>query len=149
MTEGRGQARRREELPPLSRGARWIIGLGVVLAAGWFIWSLLPATGFSTDLQRIGAGQPVAVLVHETANPTSVGVMEQLEAMRDNPPAGVEFLVAALGEPEGRQFAEHFQAERPGTMLFFDAEGQPRERLSGPVSATEIEEAAAAAAGRY
>ncbi|MGM0554485.1 MAG: hypothetical protein ACQETK_12055 [Pseudomonadota bacterium] len=142
-----GQRRNREALPPLPRPMRWAIGLGIAILAGWFSWTLLPGVGFSGDLERVGAGEPVAVLVHESANPTSIGVMERLEALRAAPPGGVEFLVASLGDPEGQQFARRHSAEAPGTLVFFDALGQPRERLHDPGTTEEIVRAAERVAG--
>lgn len=142
MGEQDGQDKRREALPPLPMPLRWGIGVGIAILAGWFIWSLLPGAGFSTDLQRIGSGQPVVVLVHETANPTSMEVMERLEPLRADPPGGVAFLVASLGDPAGQQFARRYGAGNPGSLLFFDAAGEPREMLHAPDSRSEIEQVA-------
>lgn len=136
-----GQQRHRES-PPLSRLLRWTIGLAITLIATWFIVALLPKAAFSTDLQRIGSGQPVAVLTHESAHPTSMVVMERIEAVHDHVPEGFEFLVASLGESRGREFADRHDAATPGTLIFFDAGGAPGHRLHAPASTDEIIKAA-------
>ncbi len=136
-----GQQRHLESLPPMSRLLRWTVGLAITLIATWFIFGLLPKAGFSTDLQQIGSGKPVAVLTHESAHPTSMIMMERVETIHNQVPQGFEFLVASLGEPRGREFTDKHDAGTPGILIFFDADGTPRQRLHAPASTDEIIEA--------
>ncbi len=141
---------RRKQPKNLPRWASWLLTLGVIFGSIGLIWQSLPGGGFSTDLSRIGQGEPVAVLTHETANPTSMGVMDEINALGAEEHGGVEFLVADLGTPEGQDFAERLGVSSPGILFFFDGQGEMQEALAPPESAEEIATAARSVAdGRY
>jgi len=95
-----------------------VIGLSLLVA-----WNLLPKGTFSTDLDLIGQGQPIAVLIHETASPNSMEAMELINSIRHEVKPQLDFLVASLGHPDGEAFAQEQQTESPGFLLFFDSEG--------------------------
>lgn len=121
----------------LSALKRTVITLMIIVAAGVFIISMLPKGLFSDDLSHIGTGTPAAVLVYEPAHPTSMAVMDLMrEARRDKP--GVTFLVATSGTPDGQAFIRHFNTPPTGTLLFFDAQGEPVTALAAPDSVDEI-----------
>lgn len=99
-----------------------VIALSLVVA-----WALLPTQSFDTDLDKIGQGRPIAVLIHETASPNSMEAMDLINEIRNEVEPQLEFLVATLGHPDGREFAREQQTETPGLLLFFDGEGQRTE----------------------
>lgn len=106
---------------------RWLQHLLILFAIALSLviaWNLLPKGSFDTDLSQIGQGKPIAVLIHETASPNSMGAMELINEIREEVQPQVEFLVASLGHPDGQHFAEQQQTETPGLLLFFDSEGQ-------------------------
>jgi|GEM_PF-1511490 len=100
-----------------------LILVAIVLSLA-IAWNLLPKGSFSTDLEQIGQGKAMAVLIHETASPNSMEAMELINEIRSDVKPHLEFLVATLGHPDGKAFAEQQQTESPGLLLFFNAEGQ-------------------------
>ncbi|SFC16493.1 hypothetical protein SAMN05660443_1693 [Marinospirillum celere] len=108
---------------------RWIqhlLTFAIIAVSLALAWALLPTDSFDTDLQKIGQGQPIAVLIHETASPNSMEAMDLINEIRYEVEP-LEFIVATLGHPEGREFARQQQTETPGLLLFFDGEGQRTE----------------------
>ena len=138
---GRGKKQPKQ----LPRWARRLLTVLVIVGAVALIIGMLPSGGFSTDLSRIGQGQPVGVVIHEPANPTSMGVMDMLRELDGETSDRITFLVASLGQPEGEQFARHFRVESAGLMVFFDGDGQPVEvrRPENPADVMEMVEALA------
>ncbi len=142
MAHSGGGGKGRKQPKNLPRWASWLLGLAIIFAAVGLIWQSLPGTGFATDLERVGQGEPIGVLTHETANPTSMGVMDELDALDREAVGGMEFLVADLGTPQGQAFAEEHGAGQPGILLLFDGEGEVRAALAPPEDREEIREAA-------
>ncbi|MBK5936033.1 MULTISPECIES: hypothetical protein [Halorhodospira] len=134
-----GKKQRPRNLP---RWASWLLALGIIFGAAGLIWQSLPGGGFSTDLTRIGQGEPIGVLTHETANPTSMGIMDQLDGLSEEERAGVSFIVADLGTPEGQAFAEQYGVSTAGVLMFFDGEGAFQDALAPPRDASEIRDMA-------
>ncbi len=137
------------EIPTRSPG-RWRRRLAVaalVAAAGVLVWSQLPKAGYPTDLALVGQGRPALVLAMEGNYQEGASVRNLLHGLRGEFQGSVHFVVAALGRPEGRAFAERHQA-RDGTVLLFDARGQRVAVLQTPQSEDDLRQALNAIAAR-
>jgi thioredoxin-like negative regulator of GroEL len=128
--------------PP--RRLKWPLILLFVLGVGAFLWQALPGAGYSKDLSRVGAGQPVLVLAHDTNSVGSAEVMELMNGIRADYAGRVEFLVAHLALPDAQAFAARHGA-RQGTVLLFAADGRRVGMLDMPQSADALHRALALA----
>lgn len=128
--------------PP--RWLKWPVILLFVIGVGAFLWQALPGAGYSKDLTRVGAGQPVLVLAHDTNSVGSAEVMELMNGIRADYAGRVEFLVAHLALPEAQAFAAQHGA-RQGSVLLFAADGTRVGLLEMPKSADELRRALALA----
>ena len=129
--------------PPWSK---WLITLLIMAAVGSLIWSQLPRGAYPTDLSRIGAGKPALVLAHDANFAAGMGVMELMNAIRDDYAGEVEFLVAHLGMQDGQTFASR-HAARDGSVLFFSANGELVDTLHQPQTVDTLRQALAQAFG--
>ncbi|MFP4648177.1 MAG: hypothetical protein ACLFMS_03115 [Halorhodospira sp.] len=139
---------RRRQPWNLPRWAIWLLTLGIVFGALGLIWQSLPGGGYSTDLTQVGQGAPVGVLTHETANPTSMQIMDWLDEKRSEVPGRMRFIVADLGTPAGREFAQRHEADTAGMLLLFDSSGELQQVLAPPEDAAQIDKAAREVAGQ-
>ncbi len=130
-----------------SRWRRWLAAAAVVVAAGMLVWSQLPRTGYPTDLSLVGQGRPALVLAMEGNYQEGAAVMHLLHGLRAEYQGSVHFVVAALGRPEGRAFAQRHQA-RDGTVLLFDARGQRVAVLQTPQNQDQLRAALQAISAR-
>lgn len=122
------------------RFAKWAI---LALLAGLvsaLIWSQLPRGPYSTDLTRIGQGRPAAVLAYDIQTMGGMEVMAMLDTLRPAYRDRVQFLVAALGAPDGQAFGKRHQAIS-GTVVLFSEAGIPVRTMHGPASAAELRQA--------
>ncbi|MCC5874168.1 MAG: hypothetical protein JJU22_17340 [Gammaproteobacteria bacterium] len=99
-----------------------LIMLGVVLVAGVVIIALLPKGGYDSDVSQVGQGTPAVVLAFENYAPASMDAMALFDRVRRDYQDHVLFLVADLGSPRGRTFAERHQAFS-GIVMTFRADG--------------------------
>lgn len=129
-----------------SRWGRRLVTLSIVAALGAFAWSQLPDGSYPTDLSRIGEGQPAVVLTMESHYLEGASVMHLLHDVRDEFGHSVQFLVASLSRPDGRDFAARHGAI-DGTVVLFDARGQRVALLRSPQSADELRRAVRSAFG--
>jgi hypothetical protein len=124
----------------LPRLAKWSI-YGVIAAlVGVLAWSQLPRGPYSTDLARIGQGRPAIVLAYDIQTMGGMEVMAMMDTLRPNYRDRVEFLVAALGAPEGQAFGQRHRAVS-GTVVLFSEAGIPVRTLHGPANAAELQQA--------
>lgn len=124
----------------LPRPAKWSI-YGVIAAlVGVLAWSQLPRGPYSTDLSRIGQGRPAVVLAYDIQTMGGMEVMAMMDTLRPNYRDRVEFLVAALGAPEGQAFGQRHRAIS-GTVVLFSEAGIPVRTLRGPANAAELQQA--------
>ncbi len=82
---------------------------------------LLPV-GYDTDLTRIGAGQPAAVLIHDPNIVQSGNLMHAVDRVRGDFEPHVAFLVADQNLDNGAQFAAR-QGLPIAALALFSAEG--------------------------
>lgn len=90
---------------------------GIVAVA---IWSL--PRGYSADLSRVGQGHNVVVHVHDHYLVSSTALMDSLNRLRRDYAGVVEFVVADMQVPAGRDFAERHRTEA-ATLLLFAPDG--------------------------
>lgn len=94
----------------------------VVIAVVVFMLSRLPAV-YDTDLSRIGAGIPAAVLVHDHNTVDSIVLMQDLDRVRSDYEPALVLLLADFHHPEGRAFAQRHDLPR-ASLTLFDARGE-------------------------
>ncbi len=99
-----------------------LIMLAVVLVAGAVMIALLPKGGYNSDVSLVGQGTPTVVLAFENYAPASMDAMALFDRVRRDHRDHVLFLVADLGTPRGRAFAERHQAFS-GLVMTFRADG--------------------------
>ncbi len=116
-----------------------LITIAVLVAAATLIWSQLPRGAFPTDLDRIGQGQPVVVVVRDIAYVTGAEVMDRLNQVRPDYADRIEFMAAHHGRPEGQAFARD-HGVRDGAVVLFDAQGHRIGALEAPETEAEIRE---------
>lgn len=82
--------------------------LMALVALGYF---LLMGSGkpISTDLSVIGQGKPALVLAYENFSPTGGDALNRLRKVRSDYDSRLVFVVADLGTPQGRTFADQYQ----------------------------------------
>jgi hypothetical protein len=76
------------------------------------------------DLSVIGKGKPVLVLVYENYSPTGGDALNRLSQVKNDYDSRLDFVVADLGVPEGRAFANRHQMVN-GQAMFITQDSQP------------------------
>ena len=94
-----------------------LLGLGYFSLAGI-------GKPISTDLSLIGKGKPALVLVYENYSPASADALTRLKQVRGDYDARLDFVIADLGVPEGRAFANRHQLS-DGQAMFLKPDGEP------------------------
>ena len=94
-----------------------LVGLGYLLTT-----VVLQPIG--NDLSVIGKGKPVLVLVYENYSPTGGDALNRLSRVKNDYDSRLDFVVADLGVPEGRAFANRHQMLN-GQAMFIKQDGQP------------------------
>jgi len=94
-----------------------------LLALGYLATKFL-VKPISMDLSLIGQGKPVLVLAYENYSPTGGEALDRLRQVRDEYASRLTFLVADLGTPQGRAFANRFGLV-DGQAVFMQADGRP------------------------
>lgn len=106
-------------LPKWGKRLIYLFFFGALAA---LILSQLPRGSYSTDLTRVGNGQPALVLAYDINSTGGMEVMKLMDSLRDEYADRVEFLIADLGTPQGFQFAKRHNAIN-GTVMFYSAKG--------------------------
>lgn len=96
----------------------------------------MPRGAYPTDLTRVGKGRPALVLAYDINSMGGMSVMGLLDALRGEYADRVEFLVADLGVPDGRNFAQRHDAIN-GTVMLYSADGSHMRTIHLPLN-TEI-----------
>ncbi len=117
-------------LAPWKKGLIYFIVLGL---SAVLIWTQLPQSPYPTDLNRVGAGKPAVVLIYDSNSAGGMMVMELLAPIRDEYGDQVEFLVASMGLPDGRNFAKHYGISS-GAVVFFSADASQHFTVRAPES---------------
>lgn len=77
----------------------------------------------STDLSVIGQGKPALVLAYDNFSPTGGDALNRLRQVRNDYDSRLDFVVADLGTPQGRAFANRHQLV-DGQAVFLRQDGQ-------------------------
>ena len=101
-----------------------VLGLGVLLSGGI-------GTPISSDLSVVGKGKPALVLVYENYSPTGGEALSRLGDVKKDYESQIDFVVADLGVPEGRVFADRHRLG-DAQALFLASDGRPRDAISIP-----------------
>ena len=91
----------------------------------------------STDLSVIGKGKPTLVLAYANYSPTGGDALNRLSRVTKDYESRIEFVVADLGVPEGRNFAARHQLV-DGQALFLMPDGRPLRTMSIPADEREL-----------
>lgn len=114
--------------------AKWLISIILFSAVAVLMVKQLPGGGaFSTDLARIGQGQPAMVVIYDVNSLDGKQVLELLEGLRGEYKDRVQFLVADLGTPDGRSFARHYKGVS-GSVIVLKADGYRMRTMHRPES---------------
>lgn len=101
-----------------------LAGLGYFLIAGI-------GKPVSSDLSVIGQGKPALVLAYENYSPMGGDALTRLRKVRGDFESKLNFVVAELGSPPGRAFADRYQLH-DGLAIFLNQDGQPLEVMRIP-----------------
>jgi hypothetical protein len=124
----------------IPRRRKWLISLAIAGVVVALVWSQLPRAPYSTDLARIGQGQPALVLAYDTQSMGGMAVMAMMDDLRGEYAERIAFLVAPLGAPNGRAFGERFGVVN-GSVVLFSARGAAVATLHLPASTAELRKA--------
>lgn len=119
---------------------KWLIYLAVTALVLALVWSQLPRSPYSTELTRIGQGQPALVLAYDIQSMGGMEVMAMMDDLRDDYADRIAFLVAPLGAPNGQAFGQQHDAVN-GTVVLFSASGAAVDKLHLPASTEELQQA--------
>ena len=105
-------------------------------AVGYF---LIAGIGkpIGSDLSVIGQGKPALVLAYENYSPTGGEALNRLREIRSDFDSRLEFVVADLGTPQGRAFAERYQLINAQAVVLRQ-DGQPLQVTSIPANEQEL-----------
>ena len=92
-----------------------------LFALGYFVTMTLKPV--STDLSVIGQGKPILVLAYENFSPTGGDALDSLRQVRSEYESWMAFVVADLGTPQGRTFANRYGLVN-GQAVFMKPNGQ-------------------------
>ena len=91
----------------------------------------------STDLSVIGKGKPVLVLVYENYSPAGGDALTRLSSVMHDYDSRLDFVVADLGVPQGRAFANQHRLVN-GQAMFLKSDGTPLRATSIPADQQEL-----------
>ena len=97
--------------------------LAALVALGYFLTTGV-GKPIGTDLSVIGQGKPVLVLAYENYSPAGGDALNRLRQIRSDYDSRLDFVVADLGTPQGRAFANRYQLG-DGQAVFLKQDGQP------------------------
>lgn len=119
---------RRELIQNLTYGA---IGVGIIGGGGYYFVSGVRASIVEGDLSKIGNGVPTIVQIHDPGCPKCRSLQQSTRnALAELDDGAVQYLVANIKGPEGRQFANTHGVGHV-TLLLFDGAGKRRDVIRG------------------
>jgi hypothetical protein len=124
----------------MPRLRKWLIYLTITALVLGLVWSQLPRSPYSTELSRIGQGQPALVLAYDIQSMGGMEVMGMMDELRDGYADRIAFLVAPLGAPNGHAFGQQHDAVN-GTVVLFSASGAAVDKMHLPASTEELQQA--------
>lgn len=95
--------------------------LALLIVGYLFVMSTGKPVG--TDLSVIAQGKPTVVLAYENYSPVGGAALSLLRKVRSGYDSKLEFVVADLGTPQGRNFADQHQL-LDGVAVFLAADGR-------------------------
>jgi hypothetical protein len=104
--------------PGFSRLHKWLIYTAITIGVLALVWSQLPRSPYSTDLSRVGQGQPAMVLAYDIQSMGGMAVMGMMDDLRGEYADRIAFLVAPLGAPQGQAFGRQFNVDNGSVVLF-------------------------------
>ena len=107
-----------------------LVGLG-------YLMTTVVGKPIGTDLSIIGKGRPALVLVYQNYSPTGGEALNRLSQVKDDYDSRLDFVVANLGVPEGRAFANRYKLV-DGQAIFLKSNGQPLRITSIPADEQEL-----------
>ena len=112
------------------------VSLITLVAIGYFA---LMGVGkpISTDLSVIGQGKPALVLAYENYSPAGGEALNRLRQVKSDYDSRLVFVVADLGTPQGRAFANRHQLF-DGQAIFLKQDGIPLRITSIPADEGEL-----------
>jgi len=109
----------------------WILsGLAVLILTGYAL-TLFVVKPVSMDLSSIGQGKPSLVLAYENFSPTGGAALEQLRKVRGDYDSQIDFIVADVGTPQGRNFTNRHRLV-DGQAILLDGQGRPLDAWDVP-----------------
>lgn len=124
-----------------SRARNWTIGLAVVGGGGAILTRNVYGTIREHDLSRIANGTPTIVQVHDPQCSMCKALQrETRKALKHFGGGDLDYVIANITTPEGRNFAARYGAQHV-TLLLFDANGRLRESLQGERQEAELRSA--------
>lgn len=124
----------------LARLRKWLIYTAIIVGVLALVWSQLPRSPYSTELTRIGQGQPAMVLAYDIQSLGGMAVMGMMDELRDEYSDRVVFLVAPLGAPMGEAFGRRFGADN-GSVVLFSGNGAALSPVYTPQNTAELKDA--------
>ena len=114
------------------------LAVGIVGGGSWYLVSSVQASIAEQDLSRLGNGIPTVVQIHDPQCPRCRALQrEAREAISAFEDGAIQFLVANIREPEGRQLAAAHGVGHV-TLLLFDGRGRRRSVLVGENSSEAL-----------
>ncbi len=115
----------------LVRARNWTIGLAIVGGGGAILTRNVYGTIREHDLSRVTNGTPTIVQVHDPQCSMCRALQsETRRALKHFEGGDINYVIANIATPEGRNFAAQYGAQHV-TLLLFDADGRLRESLQG------------------
>lgn len=107
-----------------------LVGLGYLVTIG-------VVKPISTDLSAIAQGKPALVLAYENFSPAGAEALDRLRKVKGDYELRLDFVVADLGTPQGRTFANRYQLV-DGQAVFLKQDGQPLQAMWIPADEREL-----------
>jgi hypothetical protein len=126
--------------PRFSRLRKWMIYTAITIATFALVFSQLPRGPYSTDLSRIGQGQPSLVLAYDIKSMGGMAVMEMMDELYDEYTDRINFLVADFGVPQGQAFGRRFDLYN-GSVVLLSAPGLAVNTLHLPFNTAQLKQA--------
>lgn len=107
------------------------IGLAVVGGIGFLFVRNVSSTMHEHDLDRVQNGKPTIVQIHDPQCSSCVALQrETKQALKNFNSDELDYVIANIKTPEGRNFANRYGAQHV-TLLLFDDEGALQGVLQG------------------
>jgi hypothetical protein len=112
-----------------------VIVLAALLGLALIAVSLTPQP-MSSDLTLVDQGKPSVVLAYENFSPTGGAALSRLKELRPDYESQINFIVADLGTPDGRNFASRHGLV-DGQAVLLNKHGSPF-TVAGPQTPDEM-----------